>query len=116
MTSETMTAVLPTPDPALRRFDRFIGTWAMRGHLVGSHEENIVGEATFQWLKGGFFLQQDVHIDFAGRFQIESREIIAYDAQSRSFPSYVYSNLSPVPLPYRWDVQGDSLTITVKYG
>ena len=27
-----------------------------------------------------------------------------------------YSNFSPEPLPYRWDVQGDSVTITVSYG
>jgi hypothetical protein len=29
--------------------------------------------------------------------------------------SYVYSNMSPVPMPYKWDVQGDTLTISVAY-
>jgi hypothetical protein len=28
----------------------------------------------------------------------------------------VYSGFSPDPLPYRWDVQGDNVTITVSYG
>ena len=116
MVGEEIRAGLPRPDPALRRLDRFVGTWSMRGRFVGSTEEDILGEATFQWLKGGFFMQQDVHIDFAGRMLIDSREIIAYDPQTGSFPSHVYSNVSPVPLPYRWHVQGETLTITVKYG
>jgi hypothetical protein len=46
-----------------------VGTWTLKGHLVGSDEENIVGEITFQWLEGGFFLQQDAEIDFAGMFR-----------------------------------------------
>jgi hypothetical protein len=28
----------------------------------------------------------------------------------------VFSNLSPIPLPYRWEVDGDSVTITVSNG
>ena len=28
----------------------------------------------------------------------------------------MYSGFSPDPLPYRWDVRGDSVTITVSYG
>jgi hypothetical protein len=28
---------MPTPDPALRRFDRFIGRWQMRGRTAGSN-------------------------------------------------------------------------------
>jgi hypothetical protein len=48
-------AQLPTPDPALRRLDRFVGTWSMEGHLPGSDEIVIKGETTFRWLPGGFF-------------------------------------------------------------
>lgn len=107
---------LPQPDPALKRLDRLVGTWSMRGHLIDSDVENIIGEATFQWLAGRFFLQQDVEINFAGNLKIESRELIGYDAATGAFASNVYSNLSPVPLPYRWDVQGDTLTISVAYG
>ena len=32
---------LPTPDPALRRLDRFVGTWSMEGHLIGSDEITV---------------------------------------------------------------------------
>jgi hypothetical protein len=48
-------AGLPTPDPALERLNRFVGTWSMEGNLVGSEEKNIKGEATYRWLPGGFF-------------------------------------------------------------
>jgi hypothetical protein len=29
---------LPQPDPALKRLDRFVGSWTMEGNLVGSDE------------------------------------------------------------------------------
>lgn len=69
--TDTETQV-PTPDPALRRLDPLGGDWTLTGHLVGSSEENIVGRASFRWLPGGFFLQQDIEIDFAGQFQVKS--------------------------------------------
>ena len=43
---------LPTPDPALRSLDRFVGTWSMEGHLVDSDEITVKGETTFRWLPG----------------------------------------------------------------
>jgi Protein of unknown function (DUF1579) len=106
----------PTPDPALQRLDRLVGTWTLTGNLVGSDEENISGEITFQWLEGGFFLQQDASIEFAGMFQVKARELIGYDPESGAFASYVYSNISPEPLPYKWDLRDDTLTISVSYG
>jgi hypothetical protein len=38
--------------------------------------------------------------------QIDSLELIGYDPEMDIFPSTVYSNLSPAPLPYKWDVKG----------
>jgi hypothetical protein len=106
---------LPQPDPELKRLDRFVGRWSMEGHLVGSDETNIRGETTFRWLPGGFFLEQRVGIDFMG-MKIDSLELIGYDPATKTFPSTVYSNLSPEPLPYRWDIRGEAVTITVAYG
>jgi Protein of unknown function (DUF1579) len=106
---------LPTPDPALRRLDRFVGTWSMEGHLVGSEDNNIRGQAAFRWLPGGFFLEQHITLDFMG-LEIDSLELIGYDPETGAFPSTVYSNLSPAPLPYRWEVDDDSVRITVTYG
>jgi hypothetical protein len=104
----------PQPDPAMRRLDRLVGRWSMKGHVVGSDDDNISGEATFRWLPGGFFLEQHTELDFIG-MKIDSLEVIGYDAEADTFPSTVFSNLSPVPLPYTWQVRGDSVTITVSY-
>jgi hypothetical protein len=106
---------MPSPDPALRRLDRFVGTWTMEGHLVGSSESNIKGQASYRWLPGGFFLEQHVELDFMG-MKIDSLELIGYDPESKTFPSTVYSNLSPTPLPYRWEVGEDTVAISVAYG
>ena len=105
---------LPQPDPALRRLDLFVGRWSMKGQFVGSDEESIGGETTFRWLLGGFFLEQSIELDFGG-LKIQSLELIGYDPESDRFPSTVFSNLSPVPLPYSWDVREESVTITVSY-
>jgi hypothetical protein len=94
---------LPQPDPALKRLDHLVGTWSMEGNLVGSDETTIRGETTFSWLPGGFFLEQHAHLDFAG-LQIHALELIGYDPETDSFPSTVFSNFSPEPLPYRWTV------------
>jgi hypothetical protein len=106
---------LPQPNPELARLDRLLGQWAMEGNLVGSDERNIKGETVFRWLPGGFFLEQRAHIDFIG-MRIDSLELIGYDPETNTFPSTVYSNVSPEPLPYRWHVQGDTVTISVSYG
>jgi hypothetical protein len=108
-------APLPTPDPALRRLDRYVGTWAMEGGPPGSDEVAVTGTATFRWLPGGFFLEQVVSLTFFG-MQIESTELIGYDPETGTFPSTVYSNLSPMPLPYRWEVDDGGVKISVAYG
>ena len=108
-------AQLPTPDPALRRLDRFVGSWSLAGHLVDSDETTIRGQATYRWLTGGFFLEQHVTMDFMG-MEIDSTELIGYDPETGTFPSTVYSNLSPAPLPYRWEVDHDTVRISVSYG
>jgi hypothetical protein len=105
----------PQPDPALKRLDRLVGRWSMEGHLVGSDEKTITGETTFSWLPGGFFLEQRARLNFMG-LEIESLELIGYDPDTDTFPSTVFANMSPSPLPYRWEVQGDAVTITVSHG
>jgi hypothetical protein len=76
---------IPTPDPALKRLDRLVGTWSLEGHLRGSDEMNIKGQATFRWLPGGFFLEQHVKIDFMG-LDINSLEFIGYDPETMTYP------------------------------
>jgi hypothetical protein len=113
--TENTAPQLPQPAPELKRLDRFVGTWAMEGGLVGSDEKTVKGQATFRWLPGGFFLEQRIELDFMG-MAIRSTELVGYDPETGTFPSTVYSNMSPVPLPYRWEVDGDDVKITVNYG
>jgi Protein of unknown function (DUF1579) len=115
MSEEPPGSQLPTPDPALRRLDRFVGTWSMEGHLVGSDEVTVKGETTFRWLPGGFFLAQEGSLNFLG-MQLESLELIGYDLESGTFPSTIFTNIAPTPLPYRWEVDGDAVRISVSYG
>lgn len=114
-TDENVQHGLPTPDPALKRLERLVGTWDMKGRTLGAEVDNISGRATFEWLPGGFFLQQRITLDFAG-LRIESLELVGYDPETSTFPSTVFSNLAPTPLPYRWEVDEDTLAITVSYG
>ncbi len=71
------------PDPALQKLKPLVGAWKLSGHLTGSKEENIKGETSFRWVPGGFFLQQDINLDFMGK-HIISREIIGCDPGSNS--------------------------------
>jgi hypothetical protein len=87
----------------------------MKGRTVGSDVVNVSGVATFEWLPGGFFLQQRIALNFMG-LEIESLELVGYDPETDTFPSTIFSNLEPIPLPYRWKVGEDTLTITVSYG
>jgi Protein of unknown function (DUF1579) len=115
MADQTQAPQFPTPDPALKRLDRFVGTWSMEGHLVGSDEVLIKGQTTFRWLPGGFFLEQRGGMSFLG-MQLETLELIGYDPETGTFPSTVFANMAPTPLPYRWEVEGNSVRISVTYG
>lgn len=110
---------VPRPDPALKRLDRLVGKWSMKGRPLGSDEDSITGTTIFKWLHGAagtsFFLQQDMKMDYAGS-PIKSREIIGYNPKTKAFSSNVYSNMAPDPWPYDWDVKGDNLTISIKSG
>ena len=57
-------AQLPRHPSAPARLDRFVGTWSMEGHLIGSDEITVKGETTFRWLPGGFFLEQRAALNF----------------------------------------------------
>ncbi|RRR98464.1 DUF1579 family protein [Glycomyces terrestris] len=104
------------PDPALAVLDRFVGEWVMEGSMLGSDETTIKGRASYRWLPGGFFLEQHVELDFGGMVRVDSLELVGYDPESKTFPSRVYSNMSPQDLPYTWSIEGDDVTITVAHG
>jgi hypothetical protein len=103
------TVQIPTPDPALNRLERLIGTWEIRGRTLAPPEYAIHGRVVIDWLPGGFFMVQRGEIAM-DHLKVESREVVGYDRLTKDFSSLVYSNLDPVPQPYRWDVKGDIVT------
>ena len=103
-------ALPPEPDPALKRLERFVGTWKVTGRTLEATQDNVSGRFSFEWLPGGFFLQQRTELDFAG-YQVKGLEVIGYDPATDKFPSTVYSSMVGVPIPYEYDVQGDQVTI-----
>jgi len=41
---------MPTPDPALKRLEKLVGTWELKGRTLHSKEDNITGWTTFGWM------------------------------------------------------------------
>ena len=100
---------LPQPNPALKRLEKLIGRWTIKGRTLDAKSDNIAGHVTIQWLPGGFFLEQRGEIDFMGSW-IFSLEIVGYDPLTDTFPSYVFSNMGETSASYYWDVRGDVVT------
>ena len=100
---------MPAPDPALKRLERLVGSWVLKGRTPDSLVDNIDGWTTFEWMVGGFFLKASGEINFRG-MKIESVEIIACDPGRGIFPSTVYSNMSGAALAYQWAIEGSTVT------
>jgi hypothetical protein len=100
----------------LRTLDPMVGRWRLHGRTDGAEADNITGTIELDWLPGGHFLRQHAQFDFAGMVQIDSLELIGYEAETDSLASAVYSNLAPRPLPYHWSMDGNALTIHMDAG
>jgi hypothetical protein len=98
------------PNPALKRLEKLVGIWDIKGRTVGSKEDDVTGRMTSEWPPGGFFLKQRGEINCSSS-KVQSLEIIGRDPSSQNLPSSVYSNISGDISPYRWDVQGNTVTL-----
>lgn len=100
---------MPSPDPALKRLERLIGTWDLRGRTLGATADDIIGRATIEWMLDGFFIKQYGEWDILGA-QMRTMEIIGYDPATQTYPAVAYSNMNSLALSYQYDIQGDVLT------
>lgn len=98
----------PTPNPVLRRLNRLVGTWNLRGRDFDTSGE-ITGQVTFEWLAGGFFLIQHFYINYIGQ-EIKGIEVIGYDPANDTFPSHIFDN-SGNHLQYTYEVSDATITI-----
>lgn len=96
----------PQPSARLRQLDRLVGTWQLAGDAQGT--------VRYEWLTGGFFLQQQIDMTLFGR-PIRALEIIGHlhpfgEASSPEVHSRVYDHEGNT-LDYVYELAGDSLTI-----
>lgn len=96
------------PHPPLRALDVMVGVWDLAGRDFTTNQE-IRGQSTFDWLEGGLFLVHRFSFDYAGR-AFTGVEYIGYDERSEYLKTHVFSNQSPGPLKYTWDVDEHTFT------
>jgi hypothetical protein len=97
---------LPTPDAALKRLDRLVGTWNVTG--------GARGQIRYEWMEGGFFLIQ--HIDLEHDRKNKGIEIIGRERgfgatePSQDIKSRYYDNEGNT-FDYVYELEGDTLMI-----
>jgi hypothetical protein len=104
---------MPEPNPALRKLDKLIGTWNIRGYDETGSELN--GQETYSWMDGGFFMKQEVDQNYAGQ-KITGIQIIGYerrwgaDEPARECTSHFFDNMGN-SWEYIWEIEGNMLTV-----
>ncbi|NUO56065.1 MAG: hypothetical protein HOV78_05340 [Hamadaea sp.] len=105
MTEQVLDTAQPTsatPHPALKTLDTLVGTWTISGP---GHD----GTVTYEWMPGGHFLIQHVHLIQDGH-ATHGVEYIGYDADSGTLRSHYFGSSGDL-LEYTYDITGRELTI-----
>jgi hypothetical protein len=79
-----------------------VGTWKESGPESG-------GDATYEWMEGGFYLIQRFDFSHGGR-EIRGVEYVGFDEDTQTLRSHLMDN-GGSNFTYTWDIQGDALTI-----
>jgi hypothetical protein len=95
------------PAADLKTLDKLVGTWELSG--------DVGGTVTYEWMKGGFFLIQRVHMVQEDGQENTGIEIIGHERgmgaePSADIKSRFYSD-SGDTLDYVYELEGDTLTI-----
>ncbi len=106
MSYESSTPQSATPSAQVRALDRLVGTWTVTGGAEGT--------VTYEWMPGGFFLQQRVELEQYGQ-QVSGLEVIGHlhpfgEESSDDVHSRFYDNQGNT-LDYVYELNGDTLTI-----
>lgn len=96
------------PYPGLESLNKLVGTWDLSG-------PDIEGQVRFEWMEGGFFLQQ--HYDFIhSGHSVKGIEIIGYErgfgaqTPSEHIKSHSFDNMGNT-FTYTYEVDEEYLTI-----
>ncbi|MFG3711912.1 hypothetical protein [Micromonospora sp. NPDC047730] len=103
MTDKTLGgASASTPHPALKTLEVLVGTWDVSG--PGHH-----GTVTYEWMPGGHFLVQRVHL-VQDDHTTSGIEYIGYDPGSGTLKSHFFGSNGEI-LEYVYEVADRELTI-----
>ena len=89
-----------TPNPDLKKLNRLIGKWKVSG-------PDIDGEATFEWMEGGFFMIQRFEFTYGGG-KIKGIEYTGFDEDTQTLRSHMM-DIRGSNFTYTWDIEGDTL-------
>lgn len=84
----------PTPPPELKKWDVWIGDWALSGTAKDTptgHEYNVKWSLHERWILGGFFVQVDQTWKGDGQV-LHSLEILSYDPIKKIHTSSGFSS------------------------
>jgi hypothetical protein len=90
-----------TPNPALKKLERLIGTWQQSGEYNGT--------STFELMEGGFFIIQHFDGIIYGR-HIKGIEYIGFDDDTKTLRSHLMG-IDGSNFTYTWDMDGNTWTI-----
>ncbi len=96
----------PSPDPDLSTLSRLVGTWEVSGGATGT--------VTYEWMDGGFFLIQHVHLEQYGQ-NVEGIEIIGHlrpfgEEPGKDIQSRYYDTMGNT-FDYVYELVDDTLVI-----
>lgn len=104
----------PKPTAAHKLLDVFVGKWRVEGHSFAEGQKaddprasavSWVGEDTYEWLPGNFFLQHKGHAQL-GTHTLISAEIIGHDKAKGGYFSHMFENAGFHP-EYQGAVDGN---------
>jgi len=95
------------PNPDLKTLNKLVGTWKISGDAKGHIE--------YKWAENGFFLIQDVDLEYGGK-QIRGIEMIGHlqkigEEPSREIWSRFYHFTEGLTLDYVYELVDNTLTI-----
>lgn len=97
------------PNPALQKLAVLAGEWTVKGTLPPSTE--ITGKITYELFPGGFFFIQRSEINMGGGV-VHGMEIVGWNESQKALMSVGIGNLSSQLGSFKWDMTGDTLSIT----
>lgn len=97
------------PNPALQRLAVLAGEWTIKATIPPATE--VTGKTTYELFPGGFFFIQRSEVNMGGAI-VHSMEIVGWNEAQKALVSVGIGNLNSQLGSFKWDMTGDTLTIS----